>query len=337
MFLSRGNSLILPGELQQKHEYLRPYIEQVGKIVAETVRAYADRQGFAFTGRLKTLESIAEKVESGRYSCWSDVDDFFGCTVIIPTLREEASVISFLETAFEVRQMRRRATTWKAPDAFRFDSTRVIARLRRPAVSQNAPELYQISFEIQVRTAFEHAWSVTTHALAYKSQSVEWNTQRLAAQLRASVEQLDMLVLGFDDAAKQITSSYWPELRDKRELATYFMDQVEQGIIPVEYQPKDWSRFSENLYTLLRAGCKPFEHPKSIQNAIKAIDLELRSGGGASMPRSISLLQWSFAILAAREVISPPLRKYVPPISKDLLLFYPFVQEFSPGFYYELE
>jgi ppGpp synthetase/RelA/SpoT-type nucleotidyltranferase len=86
---------------------------------------------------------------------------------------------------------------------FRFDCTRFIGRLRSPDENTRSP-IYDIPFEVQIKSAFEHAWSATTHLLTYKSSEVNWSKLRLTAQLKAAVEQLDTLVLSFEDATKYI-------------------------------------------------------------------------------------------------------------------------------------
>jgi hypothetical protein len=99
-------------------------------------------------------------------------------------------VIDFLGRAFNQVVVRGRNDTRKPPDVFRFEATRFIGMLHRPAGTDPKEPLFNLAFEVQVRSAFEHAWSVTTHELVYKSQSVDWKRMRLAAQLKAAVEQL---------------------------------------------------------------------------------------------------------------------------------------------------
>ena len=76
-------------------------------------------------------------------------------------------------------------------------------------------------------------------------------TQRLAAQLKASAEQMDMLAISFDQASQVIPESEWPEIKVKKEIIDLFKDAIENGIIREELVPKDWIRFSDKNYRLI--------------------------------------------------------------------------------------
>jgi len=197
------------------------------------------------------MSSVCEKIETGRYSSWREIEDFVACVIIIPNLSYEADVIKFLRDAFIEAGMRRKGSTFKCYDVFRFDSTRFIGKLRQTSPDE-APELSSIKFEVQIRSAFEHAWSVTTHDLAYKSSSVDWRVLRLAAQLKSSVEQLDMIALSAREVNRKITASRWPEIDIKVQLLSYLKDAFEKGRIPKELEPKDFSRVIDNIYRLVK-------------------------------------------------------------------------------------
>jgi ppGpp synthetase/RelA/SpoT-type nucleotidyltranferase len=167
--------------------------------VRDSLLVLCEDRGFALVSRIKTLESVSEKVETGRFDSWASLDDLVAVTVVIPTLTSEPAVVSFLKDSFKEVELRARSSTFKAPEVFRFDCTRFIGQLRSPDENSRTP-IHDVLFEVQIRSAFEHAWSVTTHALAYKSPEVSWSRLRLTAQLKAAVEQLDTLVLSFEEA-----------------------------------------------------------------------------------------------------------------------------------------
>ena len=86
-------------------------------------------------------------------------------------------------------------------------------------VQSNELSIYQIQFEIQVKSAFEHAWSVSTHDLVYKNSEINWRKLRLAAQIKATVEQLDMLILAFEQTSEFIEDNSYPVIKIKQHLA----------------------------------------------------------------------------------------------------------------------
>ncbi|MBO9102288.1 MULTISPECIES: hypothetical protein [Rhizobium] len=46
----------------------------------------AEKQGWFFVSRLKELESFALKIETGRVPEPAKLEDFFACTLVVPTL-----------------------------------------------------------------------------------------------------------------------------------------------------------------------------------------------------------------------------------------------------------
>src|SRR2546425_1275523 len=179
--------MIIPVILNQRYTKYRKTIDVMSEKVRETLLNYCDQKGYAFMSRIKTIESLAEKIETGRIEKWSELDDIFACSIIIPTLSQEDEVADFCKSTFHSIRMIKRGQTLKAPEVFRFDSPRIYVQLSQPNGLEiiEHPNIYDVIFEIQIRTAFEHAWSVTTHALAYKAPDIDWRRLHLAAQIKA--------------------------------------------------------------------------------------------------------------------------------------------------------
>jgi hypothetical protein len=156
-----------------------------------------------------------------------------------------------LRTRVRVRET---LQTFCEPKGYAFVSrVKTLGKLRIPENISTDDPLYQIQFEVQVPSAFEHAWSVTTHALTYKGEHVEWNRFRLAAQLKAAVEQLDILILAFEETSSKISKNSWPETQAKTKLSGYFKEKFASGVLPGELYPQDWTRFSDNVYDMVRS------------------------------------------------------------------------------------
>lgn len=332
--------MIVPADIARKHRLTEPYVEYVAVRVRDIVRAYCEDQGFAYTGRTKDIESLSEKIESGRFRGWSELDDFFACTIIVPTLSNETAVLDYLESQFAVHAIRRRSDTQKDPSVFRFDATRFIGKIRPAPGSDPATATSAVLFEVQVRSAFEHAWSVTTHALAYKCDHVDWRRLRVAAQLKAAVEQLDGLIAGYEQATSVIVERRWPEIAAKKRIEEVMRVRFEDGTIPSELCPKSWSRFCDNVYSAVISTSSDFvRDPLSLVNtALQAIDLEAVANKG-SFPRSISLVQFCLGALASRGIATGTLKRYVPLLTTELTGLFPSVSilgktfdcEFSSG------
>lgn len=331
--------MIIPPTVDRKHRLVRPYIDLVAKKVREAVQTYCERNGFAYVGRIKGIESLAEKIESGRFRSWGELDDLFACAVIIPTLAEEAEVIEWLGRAFSVVQLRHRGTTRKDPSTFRFDATRFCGTLRREHYQESSPQVLSVKFEIQIRTAFEHAWSVTTHALAYKSNSVDWRTARLAAQMKAAVEQLDQLVMAFAHNAAVIIEHPWPELESRSKIDAFFREMMEAKDLPEEVVPLSWGRFCENVSSLIKASVpNGFQRDISqeVDRALEIVRDQTDSLAAETFPRSLSLFQVCLGSLARGGFIERPLHRFSPLVSAELVALYPECRVLGEGFDIEM-
>ena len=205
-------------------------------------------------------------------------------------------------------ESRERGGTAKEPEKFRFDSTRLILRLRPPpsAVRESDRSIFAVRFEVQVKTLYDFAWTKTTHALTYKSDAIEWKRYRLAAHLKAASEQIEFLLRGFEDAAQHLVESPWAPIDDKARIKAFFQSKVESGVIPNEVSPKDWSRFSDNFYRALQALSGNFPSGRSgrkldiLARALEELGTHFSTLNDAGrFPRSVSLYQYSIGHLSA--------------------------------------
>lgn len=299
--------MVVPSSIQQLYnEWLSCFVE-VQKRVESTLIPFCQKNGFIFEGRLKSIDSLAEKIESGRYSSWEKLDDIYACTVAVPLVDDEETVHKKLDGLFDISNTKQRGATPKPPDVFRFDSTRVIARLRKPPFDliDEKISIFKVLFEIQIKSLFEFAWSKTTHALTYKSNLVEWKRHRLTAHLKAAVEQADFLLVGFEQAAQLVPGGWTQDIKDKSALRVFFQGLVENQQIPTEFLPKDWSRFVDNVYTMLQVldGERPTSrsnHPiRSLTLACDVLQRYFLSTDQKRIPRSLSLFQIVVGVLSS--------------------------------------
>jgi Region found in RelA / SpoT proteins len=273
---------------------------------------------------------LAEKIECGRYPAWSQLDDLFACTVIIPTLNEEANVEEFCNSAFLLHEARRRGTPEKPFNVFRFDATRLYYRLRVPMGEDTSGfERYRLLFEVQIKSAFDHAWSTATHNLTYKSNQIDWRRLRLSAQIKAIVEQLDVAILGFEQMAPLLAENPDRRLQIQRDIGELFTRGVADKKIPEESLPKDFSRFVENFRDMVRASQLSGQDAVSVAHKILSIIMERDP---SEFPRSLSLLQFCFAEATLNSLIGRIRDSYTVPITPELESLYPHVREYTRRF-----
>jgi ppGpp synthetase/RelA/SpoT-type nucleotidyltranferase len=320
--------VIIPREIRQKYSEDEAHLQIVAQRVRDTLQAFCIKEGFVFDGRAKTVESLAEKIETGRFQSWTELDDLYGCTVAVPLPSDEDTVVEHLTSTFATVAIKKRLTSRKAPEVFRFDSTRFIGQLRAPSGLEPTEPIYKIRFEVQVKTLFELAWAKTTHALAYKSPRIDWRALRLAATLKAAVEQMDLLLSDFQNAMSCIGEAPWREIQRKHIIQEFFLGM--QPSIPTEVWPKDLSRFIGNCYVLLeivqdcqqrKVGDRKLDiYPSAVGKIREFIEMQ----PGERFPRSISLFQVVLGVLT--QTYEVPVDEEVWfPITSEMEMHFPHV------------
>jgi hypothetical protein len=67
-FKCRRQAIVnIPQPLIEAYGELRPYLQEVEKRLTDALRPYAQERLLPLIGRVKTIESAAEKIETGRY------------------------------------------------------------------------------------------------------------------------------------------------------------------------------------------------------------------------------------------------------------------------------
>jgi len=322
---------MVPVEVEQWHTSIRALLTEVTRRASEGVRGYCDRNSYAYISRVKKVESLAEKLETGRVAALSEIDDLFACCIIIPSLASEAPVIRDLEAMFHAVALKRRESTFKNPDVFRFEATRFIGRLRTSDIDD--PRFGQLSFEVQIRTAFEHAWSVATHGEAYKGDRVDWKLERLAAQMKALVEQLDVLAVAYEQSAGSIIEHPC----ERTACESYALEKLTELCvtlpIPEECTPDGWGLFAKNIVGLADAAAwsRWFPLQTRVEKIVLAAIEEAQGLGTERYPRSLSLFQFVLGAAVERGVIPTRFRRddYCLPISAALEMIFPRTQQIA--------
>lgn len=312
--------MIIAVDIQRYYEEISGVVNEAAAVVGDVLRAYCSEHGYLFEERVKTLASVAEKIESGRFADWSSIDDLYACSVIVSLPSQEQLVLEFLEATFQQVGLRKRGTVPKPPEVFRFDSTRFIGQLRQvgPDITRGGLSLSQMRFEIQVKTIFDYAWGKATHSLVYKSQGNEWKALRLASQLKAIAETLDMLVLGFEQTAAYVADGKWPVVEDKSAILTFFQKKFADGQVPSELRPESWTRFADNVHRLFTAfdgqdpACMPNRRLRNLSAYLDAVDKAMNELGPDRMPRSISLFQFVVGVLGSSLTVTSAYSYYLP-------------------------
>jgi hypothetical protein len=308
----------VPTAIEEAYGHAATTVAAVGRYVTATLAPWCEDREFLFLKRVKTSESLSEKLESGRFGRWSEINDLFACSVVVPTASHEPSVREYLDLAFVPVVIRDRNSSSIPPDAFRFDSTRYVARVRSEGAMQLPPGAKDILFEVQIRTVFEHAWIVVTHDLVYKADDSDWRRSRLAAHLKAAVEQIELVIAGFESNIPLVVDAHDPEMDAKQEIVDVFKRLQSEGLITAELVPNSWRRFADNVYALVNSYSRAHQPASLARELCHAVDGHLRATRVAADLHSGSLFQVVVGLVNAGVIASASLDSFVLVESSEL-------------------
>lgn len=202
-----------------------------------------------YEGRVKELESYALKIESGRVPNPRALEDFFACTVVVRNAAEISGAEQLVEQHFSIRERRPpdQFQTRKRAHEFSFDDLRLYVNLKTlPHLPLTGLE--DLKFEIQIKTFLQHAWSIATHDLIYKSADVQWAKSRIAFQIKAMLEHAELAI----EKAEDLSTADLVARTDPSTSEIRYLIEVISERWPTERMPVDVKRLAENINSALR-------------------------------------------------------------------------------------
>lgn len=239
----------IPASIRRLHEDQQAINDRLRVTVDDRVRSLMN-QRWHYESRVKELPSFALKIESGRFDNPRALEDFFACAIVVANANEISEAENLIDQNFALRERRppHHDRTHKAPEAFPFDDLRLYVTLPdSPAVPPT--DLFDVIFEVQIKTFLQHAWSIATHDLLYKTDDVNWSKERIAYQIKAMLEHAEISIQEAENLATSAALA-----KEDRKTAT-----VKKGIALVKSQwgpdelPKDVRRLAMNITSLTEA------------------------------------------------------------------------------------
>lgn len=252
-------------EYEKRYELFKPLEQNVLDLIEKACK----EKKWIFVHRVKELESYALKLLTGRTQQY-EIDDFLACTIVVPSLRDVDSAKTLVNSCFTVITEKPDEYVQSRPTEFNFDGIRLYCRLKA-SVKKN--ELDNLDFEIQVKTLLDYAWSEATHDFSYKGGSVSWAKERLATQLKATLNSIDLSIYDMET----ISNSPFLNKKNKKyeqlaEVLCFLKDNfVNKYKIAV---PEDVKRLSEEVNRFLR------RTNITLLELEQALDEDTKSGGG---------------------------------------------------------
>ena len=227
-----------------------------------------------YESRIKSDESFAIKVESGRFETPASLEDFFACLIVVRNATELAEAENLVRSLFSLQYRRPSDPNVKKnpPEDFRYDGIRLYVRLKEEPSLRPSP-LNKITFEIQVKTFLMHAWDISSHDLVYKSEKPSWGVFRVAFQIRAMLEHADISITEIGNLAR---NSNLKVSTTEFDLVINIVDFLKRRWLE-ENLPSDLRHLAENIITLLKL-CKI-----DLIKLDEIVDAETSSGRGTEL------------------------------------------------------
>lgn len=275
---------------------------EANKLLETRVKAAFEakkRRQWFFLCRVKEEESFALKLETGRVTNPREMEDFFACTLVVENRSAISEALKVVEDICDIawRRPPKDDQTHKSPDQFSFDDLRLYVRLKASDQLPHTP-LDEIIFEIQIKTFLQHAWSIATHDLVYKGQSVDWGRARVAFQIKAMLEHAEISIERVDTIAESTLLALTDEkIRNLKTVIDWLGNTWED-----EWLPSDKVRLAENVLAIARAT------GTTVDEIIQCVRLDTEQGQGASLH---DLTPFSVVVRGLYNHHKPKLEKYL--------------------------
>lgn len=154
-----------------------PLFSLLQQVVTEKLGVLVKQSGIeinSMEARIKSEASLAGKLarKGSKYHSLMDITDILGLRIITFYNEDVDRIASMAESVFEIDWAnsvdKRKMHDF---DSFGYNSLHYICRIP-PSLyhDEQHPQLNEIQFELQMRTALQHVWSAIQHDIGYKSE-----------------------------------------------------------------------------------------------------------------------------------------------------------------------
>jgi len=219
--------------------------DRIRLLAGERLRLLCSDMHWLFDDRVKSEESALAKMQIGLFRDLSSMRDLYAATIVVGTRTEIEQAVHAVRSVYPGAEAsaRRKAD----PGMFAYDDVHVAAALRSTAPGEPR-DIRERKFEIQVRTGLQYSWWRATHDKIYKGATKSWAVQRVAGQVRGTLELVDGVLADLDTSA-ELLDRPTTDLETDAELITDWLT-----LWPAPSRPNDPQGFVEAVSDLLTAG-----------------------------------------------------------------------------------
>ncbi len=215
-------------EFESSYSQIERFLKSVKNQFEEILIDEKIDLGFPLQFRIKTWDSIREKIESGRFNLKKSIfelQDLIGLRIIILSLTDIKKIVDIVERDFEVSKKYNTVEKLN-DDQFGYNSLHYVLKI--PDSWRAVPSLKHLEnfqFELQIRTLSQHIWAETSNAFEYKTASnVPRELLRSIGRISALLETVDFEI----DRLILERKSYIENLSKQPESDSLNVDMVEK-------------------------------------------------------------------------------------------------------------
>lgn len=204
-----------------------------------------------YESRIKKIESFSQKIETGRFDQTEIFEDFFAATIVVKNLNEIKTAEELIKKNFSIHVRRPDSVNYTHKDShsFPFDDLRLYISLKDNQTGEFAEHIYTLKFEMQVKTFLQHAWTIATHDLIYKSDKINWAKERVAYQVKAALEHAEVTISGIEELSKlSELAKENKEVKKVNKLISIILKHWSQEDLPM-----DRRRLAQNTLSFIEA------------------------------------------------------------------------------------
>lgn len=150
----------------------KDFLKEVKNIIEKTLNKNNIPIAFNVSFRIKSLDSIHEKVASERISLKesiTELNDLIGIRIVLLFPEYKNKVVELLSKDFKL--LNDPSKSEQSPDKFGYSSVHLILGVKEDWIlTPNWENHAEKKVEVQIRTLSEHIWAETSHALFYKKE-----------------------------------------------------------------------------------------------------------------------------------------------------------------------
>ncbi len=191
--------MIIPKTIEALYGKILEPLNVLGYYIDQTLGNMAVSLHIVYVpARIKPKESLMAKIEKEGYeNPANEIEDLVACRLI---LKSNSDVNVILEKIEELFNIEKRNIRNYRPNEFIYDDIQLILSFKdNPLISNK--DIIGKKFELQIRTGLQDALAEVIRSEIYKTDVLTWQKERMASELRANLELVDVILSDFLKAA----------------------------------------------------------------------------------------------------------------------------------------